>query len=154
MNFGPIVLLFAFEEGPYNVKLIRRPCGSHAVHSVLMPMMHMKHAIYIFMLWYDCVLITAIRKFNIVVETDSLGTISLSVYYTTIQTIQISVAYPGGFSGCPETPQPTMIFFIQGVTSLLAPTLTSHLHLRLLETPLDTNSGYATGFPKTITTLK
>ena len=56
-----------------------------------------------------------------------------------------SVAYPGGFSGCPETPPPaTMFFLFRGVTPLLAPTLTSHLHLRLLETPLDTNSGYAT----------
>ena len=30
------------------------------------------------------------------------------------------------------------------MTPLLAPTFISHLHLRLLETPLDTNSGYAT----------
>ena len=55
-----------------------------------------------------------------------------------------AVAYPRGFSGCPETP-PDHNFFIQGVTPLLAPTLTSHLHLRLLETHLETNSGYATG---------
>ena len=32
----------------------------------------------------------------------------------------------------------------QAVTPLLAPTLTSHLNLRLLETPLETNYGYAT----------
>ena len=32
------------------------------------------------------------------------------------------VACPGGFSGCPETPPPAMIFLIgQGVTPLLAP---------------------------------
>ena len=53
------------------------------------------------------------------------------------------MAYPGGFSGCPETP-PAMIFLIRGFTSLHAPTFTSHLNLRLLETPLETNSGYAT----------
>ena len=46
-----------------------------------------------------------------------------------------AVAYPGGFSGCPETP-PAMIFFNQGVTPLLSPTFISHLNLRLLETPL------------------
>ena len=33
-----------------------------------------------------------------------------------------------------------------GVTPLLAPTLTSHLHLRRSETPLETNSGYATDY--------
>ena len=56
-----------------------------------------------------------------------------------------AVAYPGGFSGCPETPPPAMIFFlIRGFTSLHAPTFTSHLNLRHLETPLETNSGYAT----------
>ena len=44
-----------------------------------------------------------------------------------------------------RNPPPDHNFFIQGVTPLLAPTLTSHLHLRLLETPLETNSGYATG---------
>ena len=40
-----------------------------------------------------------------------------------------------------------MIFLIRGpVTSLLVPTLTRHLglHLRRSETPLETNSGYAT----------
>ena len=41
-------------------------------------------------------------------------------------------------------PPPTMIFLNQGVTPLLAPTLTSHFHLRRSETPLETNSGYAT----------
>ena len=35
-------------------------------------------------------------------------------------------------------------FFNQGVTPLLAPTFTSHLNLRLLETLRQTNSGYAT----------
>ena len=35
-------------------------------------------------------------------------------------------------------------FYSGVVTPLLAPTFTSHLHLRLLETPLETNSGYAT----------
>ena len=40
---------------------------------------------------------------------------------------------------------PAMIFFnYRGLTSLHAPTFTSHLNLRLLETPLETNSGYAT----------
>ena len=33
------------------------------------------------------------------------------------------------------------------MTPLLAPTFTSHLHLRLLVTPLETNSGYATADP-------
>ena len=41
---------------------------------------------------------------------------------------------------------PTMIFLNQGVTPLLAPTLTGHLHLRRSETPLQTNSGYATDY--------
>ena len=54
-----------------------------------------------------------------------------------------------GFSGCPETHPPTIIFLIRGVTPLLAPTLTSQLHLRRSETPLDTNSGYATGLHTT-----
>ena len=35
-------------------------------------------------------------------------------------------------------------FLIRGVTPLLPPTFTSHLHLRRSETPLETNSGYAT----------
>ena len=48
---------------------------------------------------------------------------------------QITVAYPGGFLGCPETPLPAMICFKSGVTPLLAPTFTSHLNFRLLETP-------------------
>ena len=55
-----------------------------------------------------------------------------------------AVAYPGGFSGCPETPPGHDFFLIRGFTSLHAPTFTSHLNLRLLETPLETNSGYAT----------
>ena len=60
-------------------------------------------------------------------------------------TPQAAVAYPGGFSGCLETPPPGHDFFsIRGFTSLHAPTFTSHLNLRLLETPLETNSGYAT----------
>ena len=60
-----------------------------------------------------------------------------------------TVAYPGGFSGCPETPPPPGhdFFYIRGFTSLHAPTFTSHLNLRLLETPLETNSGYATVGP-------
>ena len=45
-------------------------------------------------------------------------------------------------------PPPAMIFFlIREFTSLHAPTFTSHLNLRLLETPLETNSGYATANP-------
>ena len=56
-----------------------------------------------------------------------------------------AVAYPGFFSGCPEPPPPPdHYFFNQGVTPLLAPTLTGHLHLRRSEIPLQTNSGYAT----------
>ena len=54
------------------------------------------------------------------------------------------MAYPGWFFGCPETP-PAMIFLNQAVTPFLAPTSTSHLNLPLLETPPETNSGYATG---------
>ena len=57
------------------------------------------------------------------------------------------MAYPGGFLVA-RKPAPCHDFFNQGgVTPLLAPTFTSHLHLRLLETPLETNSGYATAFP-------
>ena len=55
---------------------------------------------------------------------------------------------PGGISrgvfwlpGNPPTP--AMIFLNQGVTPLLTPTFTSHLNVRLLETPLDTTSGYS-----------
>ena len=51
----------------------------------------------------------------------------------------------GGFLVARNPPPPTMICFNQGVTPLLAPTLTSHFHLRRSETPLETNSGYATG---------
>ena len=43
-----------------------------------------------------------------------------------------------------RTPTPTMIFLSRRVTPLLAPTLNNHLHLRRSETPLETNSGYAT----------
>ena len=57
----------------------------------------------------------------------------------------IPVAYPGWFFGCPETPLPWFLS-IMGVTPLLAPIFTSLLNLRLLETPLETNSGYATAF--------
>ena len=53
-----------------------------------------------------------------------------------------------GFSGCPENP-PARIFLIRGVTPLLAPTLTRHLHLRRSETPLEPNSGYATAYTTT-----
>ena len=60
-----------------------------------------------------------------------------------------AVAYPGFFFCLPGNPPPTMIFFNQGVTPLLAPTLTSHFHLRRSETPLETNSGYATAQGKT-----
>ena len=63
-----------------------------------------------------------------------------------MENLPMSVAYPGGFSGCPETPPPPGhdFFLIRGFTSLHAPTFTSHLNLRLLETPLENNSGYAT----------
>ena len=52
----------------------------------------------------------------------------------------------GGFLVARKPPPPAMIFFSQGVTPLLAPTFISHLHLRRSETPLETNSGYATAF--------
>ena len=45
-----------------------------------------------------------------------------------------AVAYPGFFLVAKKTP--TKIFFNQGVDTILAPTFTSHLHLRVLETPL------------------
>ena len=41
-------------------------------------------------------------------------------------------------------PPLAMIFLNQGFSPLLAQTFTSHLNLRLLETPPETNSGYAT----------
>ena len=42
-----------------------------------------------------------------------------------------------GFFGCPETPPPpAKFFFNQAVDAILAPTFTSHLNLRVLETPL------------------
>ena len=51
----------------------------------------------------------------------------------------------GGFLVARKPPPPGHDFFlIRGFTSLHAPTFTSHLNLRLLETPLETNSGYAT----------
>ena len=55
-----------------------------------------------------------------------------------------------GFSGCPEPPPPRPGFFlIRGVAPLLAATLTSHLHLRRSETPLEPNYGYATALHRT-----
>ena len=51
----------------------------------------------------------------------------------------------GGFWLPGNPPPPAIILFNQGVTPLLAPTFTSHLDLRLLETSPETNSGYATG---------
>ncbi len=67
------------------------------------------------------------------------------VFLCSDKSLYNTVAYPGGFSGCPEPPPPGHDFFlIRGFTSLHAPTFTSHLNLRLLETPLETNSGYAT----------
>ena len=42
-------------------------------------------------------------------------------------------------------PPPALIFLIRGMTPLLAPILTSQLHLRHSETPLETNFGYTTG---------
>ncbi len=51
----------------------------------------------------------------------------------------------GGFLVA-RKPPPAMIFFkLEGLHPYMhAPTFTSHLNLRLLETPLETNSGYAT----------
>ena len=49
-----------------------------------------------------------------------------------------------GVSGCPETPPPDHDLFNQGVSPLVAQTLTGYLHLRRSETPLQNNSGYAT----------
>ena len=47
----------------------------------------------------------------------------------------LSVAYPGVF-WLPETPPPWPIYiFNQGVVTILAPTFTSHLKLRVLENP-------------------
>ena len=50
------------------------------------------------------------------------------------------------FLGCPETPPPGRDFFLkQGFDTILEPTFTSHLNLRVLDPPPpDTNSGYAT----------
>ena len=54
----------------------------------------------------------------------------------------IPVAYPGGFSGCPEIPPPAPRFFSKSGGETV--TDTNHLNLRLLETPPDATSGYAT----------
>ena len=44
----------------------------------------------------------------------------------------------------PGNPPSAMICFNQRGDTVLAPTLTSHFHLRRSETPLETNSGYTT----------
>ena len=61
-----------------------------------------------------------------------------------------SMAHPGFFSGRPETPPPTMIFLIYpNDTLILAPTF----NRRDLETPRETNSGYATALIECITSM-
>ena len=50
----------------------------------------------------------------------------------------------GGFLVARKPPPSHDFLLIRGVTPLLAPTFTSHLHVRRSETPLQTNSGYAT----------
>ena len=54
--------------------------------------------------------------------------------YIHVCIMDYSMAYPGVFVGCPETPPPGQghHFLNQGV----ALTFSSHLNLRLLETPL------------------
>ena len=56
------------------------------------------------------------------------------------------VAYPGGVSGCLETPRHDFLTSTL-MTPLQAPIFTSPLNLWLLETPHETNSGYATVSP-------
>ena len=52
----------------------------------------------------------------------------------------------GGFLVARKPPPPGHDFVNQWFdTVILAPTITSYLHLRRSETPLETNSGYATG---------
>ena len=81
---------------------------------------------------------------TVIVISHSASCISLLRHASSFDiNIHTPVAYPGGFSGCPDPPGHDF-FLIRGFTSLHAPTFTSHLNLRLLETPLDTNSGYAT----------
>ena len=50
----------------------------------------------------------------------------------------------GGFLVARKPPRLCFFFKSGGDTVILAPTLTSHLHLRRSETPPETNSGYAT----------
>ena len=62
--------------------------------------------------------------------------------YGTVLFVPIdAVAYPGFFFWLPGNP-PGHDF--SPILKLLAPTFTSPLNLSLLETPLETNSGYAT----------
>ena len=57
----------------------------------------------------------------------------------------------GGFLVARKPPPPGRDFFvIRGLTPLLAPIFTSLLNLRLLETPLETNSGYSTAKSPTV----
>ena len=55
------------------------------------------------------------------------------------------VAYPGGFSGCPETPPPDHDFFKSGLGDTVTDT-DPHppLTFATFGNPLQTNSGYAT----------
>ena len=89
-------------------------------------------------------IILSIKWQDMVPDTEVLTRAGIPSIHTLLQKAQVTVAYPGGFSGCQEPPPPAKIFLIREVTPLLAPTLTSHLHLRRSETPLETNSGYAT----------
>ena len=65
------------------------------------------------------------------------------IWFSTVVVVPSGVSR--GVFWLPGNPPLAMIFLIRGMTPLLALTLTSHLHLRRSETPLDTNSGYATG---------
>ena len=57
-----------------------------------------------------------------------------------------SVAYPGGFSGCPETPPPDRYFDLnQGVIPFTGTVLHQPLQFATFGNPPKTNSGYATG---------
>ena len=49
-----------------------------------------------------------------------------AVFAATTDIVRVTVAYPGGFYGCPETPPSHDFCLNQGVTPLLIPTFTSH----------------------------
>ena len=53
-----------------------------------------------------------------------------------------------GFSGCPETPPPTMIFFKSGGGNITGTDPHQPLTFATFGNPLETNSGYATAAPQ------